>query len=389
MRKVLMVAPTPFFSDRGCHIRIYEEARWLKRLGAEVKIVTYSAGQDLPEMSAARAKGLISYRKLEAGPSLRKPFADLSLLWKAREEIKDYKPGVVHCHLHEGAFIGLLSSAGVPVVLDYQGSLAGELNAHQAFFRLPLVSHFMAAVESGINRGVDGILLNCESLIGEIEAKVRGKCRLAGDGVDVERFRPQPAEPALRAQAGLKEGLPVIVYLGLLNYYQGVDLLLDSAVMLKNRGVKFQMLVMGYPLGNYPARVKNSGLEDWVRFTGRTDYFQAHRWLALGDIAAAPKISRSESNGKILNYLGMGLPLVCFDRAVNRELAGDCAAHVKFVNGDGQKNARSFADAMANLLESPSRRRELSEKGRQRAVEQFSWEAVAKRTLKAYEEWGA
>ena len=33
MSKVLALAPTPFFSDRGCHIRIYEESKALKRLG--------------------------------------------------------------------------------------------------------------------------------------------------------------------------------------------------------------------------------------------------------------------------------------------------------------------------------------------------------------------
>ena len=361
----------------------------LKRLGAEVKVAAYSAGRDLPELSAARAKGLFPYRKLEAGPSLRKPFADLALLGKVRKEIKEYKPAVVHCHLHEGAFIGLLSSPGVPVVLDYQGSLSGELYEHQAFFRMPLVSHFMEAMESGINRKVDGILLNSESLTREIDAGLQGKCRLSGDGVDVDRFRPRPAEPGLKAEAGLEQGVPVIVYLGLLNRYQGVDLLLDAAAMLKNRGAKFQMLVMGYPLGGYPARARDAGLEELVKFAGRTDYFQAHRWLALGDIAVAPKISRSESNGKVLNYLAMGLPVVCFDRPMDRELAGDCAIYAKHVDGDERGNAQSLADALAGLLQDSRRRKELSEQGRRRAEELFSWEIVAKRILKAYEEWGA
>ena len=31
--RVLMVAPTPFFGDRGCHIRILEEIRAIRGLG--------------------------------------------------------------------------------------------------------------------------------------------------------------------------------------------------------------------------------------------------------------------------------------------------------------------------------------------------------------------
>ena len=38
--RVLMIAPTPFFSDRGCHVRILEEARALQRAGAAVTIGT-------------------------------------------------------------------------------------------------------------------------------------------------------------------------------------------------------------------------------------------------------------------------------------------------------------------------------------------------------------
>ena len=33
--RVLVVAPTPFFGDRGCHIRIYEEVRGLAALGVD------------------------------------------------------------------------------------------------------------------------------------------------------------------------------------------------------------------------------------------------------------------------------------------------------------------------------------------------------------------
>ena len=42
-----MLAPTPYFADRGCHVRIYEEARALIGLGHEVRIVTYHLGRDM------------------------------------------------------------------------------------------------------------------------------------------------------------------------------------------------------------------------------------------------------------------------------------------------------------------------------------------------------
>ena len=31
--RIMMIAPTPFFADRGCHTRIYGEITALQRLG--------------------------------------------------------------------------------------------------------------------------------------------------------------------------------------------------------------------------------------------------------------------------------------------------------------------------------------------------------------------
>ena len=39
-----MVAPTSFFADYGCHVRILEEAQILQKLGHSVTIATYHNG---------------------------------------------------------------------------------------------------------------------------------------------------------------------------------------------------------------------------------------------------------------------------------------------------------------------------------------------------------
>jgi len=387
MRKALFVAPTPFFSDRGCHIRIYEEARWLKRLGVDIRILTYSSGRDLPELEIKRAGSWVKYKKLEAGPSWRKPFIDYSLLLLLREQIKEFQPDLIHCHLQEGAFLAIFSAAkSIPIILDYQGSLSLELSQHQRFFRVPPIPKLFKGIESWINSRVDWIFLNCSSLKSELNLQARSKSTIVRDGVDTERFSAQKPDPELRKMLGLKRGSPVIVYLGLLNEYQGVDLLLRSAkiVLAKNPGAQF--LIMGYPLVGYPRKAQEMGLGDSVKFSGRVDYFQAEKFLALGDIAVAPKISRTEANGKLLNYLAMGLPVVCFDREVNQELAGECAEYVKYLPEDFEKSAEGLAFGILNLVENPSRRQELSERGRERAVREFGWDKVAERILRCYEE---
>lgn len=42
--KILGIAPTPFFADRGCYMRILGEIQALQRWGHEVPLVTYHPG---------------------------------------------------------------------------------------------------------------------------------------------------------------------------------------------------------------------------------------------------------------------------------------------------------------------------------------------------------
>src|SRR3954452_15438171 len=70
--RVLAIAPTPFFSDYGCHVRILEEVDSLRRHGVETSIATYAFGRDVPGLDIHRASRLVAPRRLNPGSSLYK-----------------------------------------------------------------------------------------------------------------------------------------------------------------------------------------------------------------------------------------------------------------------------------------------------------------------------
>ena len=131
-RRILMIAPTPFFADRGCHVRILGEAKALIALGNRVVVCTYHLGRDVDGVAIERILTIPWYKKLSPGPSFHKFYLDLLLLWKVLLVCRRFQPDIIHAHLHEGIVIGAIVRRllSIPMVADLQGGLTGELLDH-------------------------------------------------------------------------------------------------------------------------------------------------------------------------------------------------------------------------------------------------------------------
>ncbi|RMF29867.1 MAG: glycosyltransferase family 1 protein [Chloroflexi bacterium] len=385
-----MIAPTSFFADYGCHVRILEEARVLQKLGHQVTIVTYYKGRDLPDLRILRTRPVPWRAEYEVGSSRHKIAFDLLLSWKALTVVLRERFDLIHAHLHEGALIGGVLSRlrRLPLVFDFQGSLTGEMVDHN--FLNPHGPWYRPArwLERRIDHLPDAILTSSHHAAGLL---VRDfgvppyRIQPLPDAVNLGFFRPgggrSPAEIAAhRARLGIPPDRPVVGYLGLLAEYQGTGKLLEAAAELRRRGAKAHFLIMGYPAVElYRQRARAMGLGGWVTFTGKVPYEQAPAHLALADIAVAPKLSATEGSGKILNYMAMGLPTVAFDTPVSREYLGSLGVYAE------AGNPIALADAIAGLLQDREGAVRLGERLRQRAAEQFSWDQAGRRIVAIYD----
>jgi glycosyltransferase involved in cell wall biosynthesis len=384
--RVLMIAPTSFFADYGCHVRILEETRILQKLGHRVTVVTYRNGNPAPGVDVRRTLPIPWRTHYEVGSSRHKLAFDVLLGLKSLGVLARERFDVIHAHLHEGALIGLVLSRlfRLPMVFDFQGSLTEEMIDHGFLQRANGAYKIMRWLEEWIDRSSPVVFTSsahAERLLTEEFGCKANQIQALPDCVDTETFRPasafDPAElAALRQQLGLPAEAKVLVYLGLLAEYQGTSLLLAATQRILQRHPHVYLLLMGFPgVQLYRRKAQELGIDNRVIFTGRIPYQSAPQYIALGNAAAAPKLSLTEGSGKLLNYMAAGLPTVAFDTPVAREYLGVHGLYA--VRGD----VESLAEKLEAALISP----ELGPLLRQRAIQHFDWLKAGQQIAEIYQ----
>lgn len=363
-------------------MRIYEEVRALARYGVQTEIVTYPSGNDLPGITIRRAPRICGANARPLGPGYARPLLDLALIGTGLRAARRFRPQVLHAHLHEGIVVGVAirRAIGTPLVADLQGSLSEELIDHNFLNPSGRAVRLMRSFERWLLHQPDALVSSSATGAALLEAQGVPAARIESlpDGVDLDVFRPMRKDAALVERFHL-QGKRVVVFLGVLTEYQGVDALLAAVPQVVRRVPQAHFLIFGYPNEEkYRELVRAAGLGAHVTLPGRIPYAEAARHLALGDVAVSAKQSLTEANGKLLNYMACGLPVAATDTPVNREILGDLGVFSPV--GD----TAALASSLVELLGDPTRLTQLGLALRQRAEAEFPWEAVTKRLLSVY-----
>lgn len=342
-------------------------------------VCTYHTGGDVPGVEIHRAFNTPWWKTLQVGSSKRKLYYDALLSARCVEVALHQRPDIIHAHLHEGALIGYPISRvqRIPLVFDFQGSLTSEMLDHNFIGRDSVFFEPLRKLERVIDGVPDAIITSSRNaadvLLRDFGCDHRTVFTIS-DRVDPDFFRSKweerdgSVDAKLRAELGIPGDRKVIVYLGLLAEYQGVGKLLEAAKILVDDGQPVHFLIMGFPsVHMYESVAETLGISANTTFTGRVPYWEAPQHLLLGDVAVSPKMSETEGNGKLLNYMSIGLPTVAFNTPVAHEILGDLGIYADL--GDVRSLANCIQEAMTDEVACRQRGKAL----RKRAIEEFSW----------------
>lgn len=326
-KSVLHIAPTPFFADRGCHIRIAGIEKSIAALGYSNIVCTYHHGSDVDGVETRRIKWIPQYTMTEAGPSKFKLKADWRLMWLVWNEARKTNPDVIHAHLHEGLMIGIAVKMMLPwkrigLIADMQGSLLGELDEHGAFNKRPWLRTPVRFIEKTLLKLARTVVCSSAHSMEKFAADFnlnRDKLFLVQDGADPALPISETDLTAHQAKYNIPADKTIVMYTGGLVGSKGLDNL--QAVINYCRDMDHvHFVIIGYPTENITPYLEEHGLMDKCTLTGRTPFEDLPKFLALADIAIDPKNGDAgEGSGKMLNYLASGLPILAFETQNNRD----------------------------------------------------------------------
>ncbi|NJP04116.1 MAG: glycosyltransferase family 4 protein [Chloroflexaceae bacterium] len=196
---------------------------------------------------------------------------------------------------------------------------------------------------------------------------------LPGSGVDAHTFTPS-AEP---------EGDPVVLLASRLLWDKGVGELVDAARILKQRGVTARVVLAGTPDTSNPATIPESQLIAWTE-EGVVEWigYQANMPAVLAQchIVCLPSSYREGIPMSLIEAASCSRPIVTTDAPGCREIVRD--------QWNGLlvpvKDAQAVANALETLIQNPSLRRQMGERGRQLVLERFTKEHVIEQTFAIY-----
>ena len=201
-------------------------------------------------------------------------------------------------------------------------------------------------------------------------------------GPKLERMRIMP--PVESIKRGYKY---MVGYLGVIGQQEGIEYLLDAAKYIKEHDNNvFWGIVGGGPhLKALKKQAHDMGLDDCVEFTGRAPDQQMLEYLNTADVCVNSdkynSMNDKSTMNKILEYMALAKPIVQFDLTEGRYSAQDASLYAK--NNDAEDMAKKIME----LLDNPELRKKMGAYGRNRVVNELSWEHTSKALLEGYEKF--
>jgi glycosyltransferase involved in cell wall biosynthesis len=385
--RILVLAPQEFYADRGTPIAVDLLVRALSAQGHEVDVLAYHLGSTpgYPNVTVHRMPRIPFIRSVPPGLSGKKLVCDVAFFAAMLGLLARRRFDVVHA-VEESVFMAMVARAlfGVPYVYDMDSSLSQQVLA-----RLPALRPIAGALRLAEGLAVrysDAVAPVCDALARMAEAHQPRRVvmlrdvSLLGRKPDGEGAIGRGAD--VRAELGPRAGTgPVAMYVGSLERYQGIDLLLEAFALAARRVPALTLAIVGgrsQDITRYERLAVRLGVGARVRFLGPRPVERLGDYLAAADVLVSPRIRGENTPMKLYSYLHAGKAVLATDLPTHTQVLGSDVALLVAARPE------ALADGLVRLGEDPGLRARLGAAGRRLIEERHNPAAFAAQVAALY-----
>ena len=376
--KILLLAPHPFYQARGTPIAVRTVLEFLSERGDTVDVLTYAEGSEvsIPNCTVHRIPRVPGLQGIRPGFSVKKVLSDILMVGSCLRLVRRTRYDLIHA-VEESAFIAAAMRAltGVPYVYDMDSSLAEQLV--DAYPPLRFAFSALRRMEAVAIRRSSGVLAVCAAL--EDVALAHAPGQLVGRVEDTTLLTgPKPA-------GGNGRGLPpsdgpMAMYVGNLEPYQGIDLLLEGFRHTLSRVPQAKLVIVGgrdAEIAHYRDRAERLGIDGSVVFAGPQPIDMLPDLLRQADVLVSPRLKGLNTPMKIYSYLDSGSAVLATRLRTHTQVLDDGMAYLV------EPEPHALGHGLAELMADPELRARLASTAKAYVQREHTPQA-ARRKLEAF-----
>jgi glycosyltransferase involved in cell wall biosynthesis len=377
---VLLLAPHPFYQDRGTPIAVNLVLRVLSERGTRIDMVTFHEGSDVvhDHVRIHRIPTIPFVNGLRPGFSWKKLVCDAVMVLKTLALASKNRYHVVHA-VEEAVYIALFLKwiLRIPYVYDMDSSMAQQMEEKYPF--LVVIRRVLYAFERLAVRNADAILPVCEALTASIaQYQPKKVCQLH----DVPLLAEGTHAPRVDLRKDLGIDGTVIMYVGNLEAYQGIDLLLESFALLMKKAKDVDLVIIGgeaADIEKYRKRAGELGIHSRLHFLGPKPIQDLSGLLSQADILVSPRIKGNNTPMKLYSYLHSGKAVVATALPTHTQVLNSRVAML------ADPRAEDFSMAVLQLVEDESLRVMIGKAGRNLIEEKYMFSSFCEKLNGLYD----
>jgi len=383
MKKALVIAPQPFFSPRGTPFSVYYRTAVMAGKNVEIDLLTYGEGQDvdIPGVNIIRIPRFSILGNVKVGPSRLKLLLDIFLFFRAIRLLIRNEYHFVHAH-EEAIFLChfLKRFCKFKMVYDMHSSLPQQLTNFK-FTKSNILIRLFEKMENACLHSADAVITICPDLYDYVNGIIRDKekhilienslfdtVNVKSDGAGSSGYSSNLGN-SIESSIALPEGKRFVVYVGTLEPYQGINLLVGSFRKVVDENPDVFLLIVGGTadqIKNFRKMADDAGIGNQCLFTGRVPQSLAKKYMQVASVLVSPRSSGTNTPLKIYEFLASGIPIVATDiHSHTQVLDQDVAFLVK-------PDTISMAEGIASALNGDEKKRIVTTNARKLYEEKYS-----------------